>query len=34
MNWLQVLGSTETPQIDQGVRHQFILSLSVPLVVL
>jgi transposase len=22
-NWLQVLGTTETPQIDQGVRHQF-----------
>ena len=23
INWLQVLGTTETPQIDQGVRHQF-----------
>jgi hypothetical protein len=23
MNWLRVLGTTETPQIDQGVRHQF-----------
>ena len=22
-NWLQVLGTTETPQIDQGVGHQF-----------
>ena len=22
-NWLQVLGTTETPHIDQGVRHQF-----------
>jgi hypothetical protein len=22
-NWLQVLGTTETPDIDQGVRHQF-----------
>ena len=22
-NWLQVLGTTETPQIDQSVRHQF-----------
>jgi hypothetical protein len=22
-NWLRVLGTTETPQIDQGVRHQF-----------
>jgi hypothetical protein len=21
--WLQVLGTTETPDIDQGVRHQF-----------
>ena len=23
INWLQVLGTTETPQIDQSVRHQF-----------
>ena len=23
VNWLQVLGTTETPHIDQGVRHQF-----------
>src|SRR6266446_274444 len=23
MNWLQVLGTTETPHIAQGVRHQF-----------
>ena len=23
INWLQVLGTTETPDIDQGVRHQF-----------
>jgi hypothetical protein len=23
INWLQVLGTTETPHIDQGVRHQF-----------
>src|SRR5437667_7795428 len=23
VNWLQVLGTTETPQIDQGVGHQF-----------
>ena len=23
LNWLQVLGTTETPQIDQGVGHQF-----------
>src|SRR5262245_50328290 len=23
INWLRVLGVTETPQIDQGVRHQF-----------
>jgi hypothetical protein len=22
MKWLRVLGTTETPQIDQGVRHQ------------
>jgi hypothetical protein len=22
-NWLQVLGTTETPHIDQGVRQQF-----------
>ena len=22
-NWLQVLGTTETPHIDQGVCHQF-----------
>jgi len=22
MNWLRVLGTTETPHIDQGVRHQ------------
>jgi len=22
-NWSQVLGTTETPHIDQGVRHQF-----------
>jgi hypothetical protein len=22
-NWLQVLSPAETPQIDQGVRHQF-----------
>ena len=22
INWLQVLGTTETPHIDQGVRHQ------------
>ena len=23
VNWLQVLGTTETPHIDQGVGHQF-----------
>jgi hypothetical protein len=23
INWLQVLGTTETPHIDQGVRQQF-----------
>ena len=23
VNWLQVLGITEMPQIDQGVGHQF-----------
>lgn len=23
VNWLQVLGTTETPHIDPGVRHQF-----------
>jgi hypothetical protein len=23
INWLQVLGTTKTPQIDQGVGHQF-----------
>ena len=23
VNWLQVLGTTEPPHIDQGVRHQF-----------
>ena len=23
VNWLQVLGTTETPHIDQGVCHQF-----------
>jgi hypothetical protein len=23
IKWLQVLGTTETPHIDQGVRHKF-----------
>ena len=23
LKWLRVLGTTETPHIDQGVRHQF-----------
>ena len=23
LNWLRVLGTAETPQIDQGVSHQF-----------
>ena len=23
INWLQVLDTTETPHIDQGIRHQF-----------
>jgi hypothetical protein len=28
MNWLRVLGTTETPHIDQGVRHQFHLVVA------
>jgi hypothetical protein len=28
LNWLRVLGTTELPHIDQGVRHQFHAKMS------
>jgi hypothetical protein len=31
-NWLQVLGGTETPQIDERVRHQLHAVVGFPVV--